>query len=145
MSPPTIIHLGFQHSTIDREVGARYKRCLVRAEPDHSIRYLAWVWLCWDELAASLGLMEFLDFTVTSGEVGAEKPSPPIFLKALDKAGASPEESIHVGDQLTSDIEGAEGVGINPVLLDRDGNHRGYTQHPRIEGLSELPDVLNTY
>ena len=98
-----------------------------------------------DELAASLGLMEFLDFTVTSGEVGAEKPSPPIFLKALDKAGASPEESIHVGDQLTSDIEGAEGVGINPVLLDRDGNHRGYTQHPRIEGLSELPDVLNTY
>lgn len=98
-----------------------------------------------DELATSLGLMEYLDFTVTSGEVGAEKPSPPIFLKALDKAGASPGETIHVGDQLTSDIDGAEGVGINPVLLDRDGNHRDYTEHPRIESLSEFPDVLKAY
>jgi putative hydrolase of the HAD superfamily len=88
-----------------------------------------------DELADSLGLLSHLDFTVTSMEVGAEKPKPPIFLKALEKAKAAPEEAVHVGDQLTSDIDG-------PVLLDRDGNHPGYDDYPRIETLNELAHVL---
>ncbi|MEE9217186.1 MAG: HAD family hydrolase [Anaerolineales bacterium] len=95
-----------------------------------------------DELAGSLGLMSHLDFTLTSSEVGSEKPNPPIFLAALEKAGASPDEAVHVGDQLTSDIAGARSVGISPVLLDRDGNHVGYSEAPRIEGLAELPGVL---
>jgi putative hydrolase of the HAD superfamily len=97
------------------------------------------------ELAESLGLTPYLDFTVTSMEVGAEKPNPPIFLKALEKANAAPEEAMHVGDQLTSDIEGARNVGINPVLLDRDGNHEGYDDCPRIETLMELPMLLASY
>ncbi len=95
-----------------------------------------------DELADSLGLLNHLDFTVTSMEVGAEKPKPPIFHKALEKANAAPEEAVHVGDQLTSDIDGAVGVGIRPVLLDRDGNHIGYNDYPRIETLNELSQVL---
>ena len=96
-----------------------------------------------DELADTLGLLPHLDFTVTSMEVGSAKPSPPIFLKALDKANSEPAETVHVGDQLTSDIDGAVGVGIVPVLLDRDGNHPDYEEHPRIETLSELPQVLD--
>lgn len=99
-----------------------------------------------DELADNLGLAPYLDFTVTSGEVGAEKPHPPIFLAALSKAGmVEPNEAIHVGDQVTSDIQGAKSVGINPVLLDRDGNHRGFADCPRIETLMELPTLLRSY
>ena len=94
------------------------------------------------ELAGSLGLLPYLDFTVTSREVGAEKPSPLIFERALERATAQPENAVHVGDQLTSDIAGAANLGINAVLLDRDGNHKGYTAHPRIEGLEELSAVL---
>ena len=97
------------------------------------------------ELAESLGLTDCLDFTVTSAEVGAEKPHAPIFLTALAKAGAEPDEAVHVGDQLTSDIEGARGVGINPVLLDRDGNHEKGSDCPRIETLMELPPLLASF
>ena len=97
------------------------------------------------ELAENLGLTPYLDFTVTSVEVGAEKPHPPIFLAALAKAGAEPNETVHVGDQLTSDIEGARGVGINPVLLDRDGNHKKNPDCPRIESLMELPALLSSF
>lgn len=95
-----------------------------------------------NELADSLGLLAHLDFTVTSMEVGAQKPQPPIFHKALEKANAAASEAVHVGDQLTSDVDGAVGVGIRPVLLDRDGNHPGYEEHPRIVSLTELPQVL---
>ena len=98
-----------------------------------------------DELSESLGLTPYLDFTVTSVEVGAEKPHPPIFLAALAKARVEPHEAVHVGDQLTSDIEGARGVGIGPVLLDRDGNHRDFEDCPRIETLMELPWLLASY
>ena len=97
------------------------------------------------ELAESLGLTPYLDFTVTSIEVGAEKPHPPIFLAALAKAGAEPRDVVHVGDQITSDVEGARGVGISPILLDRDGNHPDVEDCPRIEGLMELPGLLESY
>ncbi len=98
-----------------------------------------------DELMEELGLAEFLDFAVTSLEVGDEKPHPPIFLAALEKAGAEPGNAVHVGDQLTSDIEGARAVGIWPVLLDRDGNHKSIEGCPRIEGLSELLEVVASH
>ena len=98
-----------------------------------------------DQLADELGLARYLDFAVTSSDVGVEKPHPPIFLAALDKAGAKPRQVVHVGDQLTSDVEGARGVGINPVLLDRDGNHRDIEGCPRIESLRELPELVASY
>ena len=98
-----------------------------------------------NELAENLGLTPYLDFAVTSLEVGAEKPHPPIFLAALDRAGVEPREAMHVGDQPTSDIEGARNVGINPVLLDRDGNHTGIQTCPRIETLMELLELLPSY
>ncbi len=94
-------------------------------------------------LTDSLGLTPLLDFAVFSSDVGAEKPHPPIFLAALKKAGVSPQEAMHVGDQLTSDIEGARGVGINPVLIDRDRNHVGTQACPRIETLAELSGLLD--
>ena len=71
------------------------------------------------ELTESLGLKGHVDFAVTSQEVGAEKPGAPIFLAALERAGVGAEQAAHVGDQVTSDVEGALGVGIRPVLMDR--------------------------
>ncbi len=98
-----------------------------------------------DEIMENMGLTQYLDFAVTSRDVGSTKPHPPIFQAALSRSGAAPGEAIHVGDQITSDIEGAKGVGINPVLLDRDGNHVGVTMCPRIETMMELPGLLSEY
>ena len=98
-----------------------------------------------DKLAESMGLVAHVDFTITSQEVGAEKPDPLIFQRALERAGSKPESAVHVGDQLTSDVAGAVNVGINAVLLDRDGNHRGYNAQPRITELAELPGLLERF
>ena len=97
------------------------------------------------DLMESMGLTPYLDFAVTSMEVGAEKPHAPIFYAALRKARVDPDQAVHVGDQLTSDVEGATAVGINPVLLDRDGNHLDYDGCPRIESLMELPALLPSF
>lgn len=95
-----------------------------------------------DALSRELGLEIYLDFTVTSGQVGAGKPHPPIFLAALERAGVEPHEALHVGDSYSSDVLGARGVGIQPLLLDRDGLHTDVTDCPRIASLMEVPEYL---
>ena len=97
------------------------------------------------QLAERLGVSMYLDFAVTSGEVGAEKPHPPIFLAALERAGVEPHEALHVGDQLSSDVQGAKSVGINPVLMDRDGLQWDFQDCPRLESMMEVLGLLAEY
>ncbi len=94
------------------------------------------------EITARLGLDRYLRFAVTSQEIGASKPHPPIFLAALQRAGVQPHEALHVGDQYRSDIVGALGVGIGAVLLDRASMHADFQECPRITSLSELPALV---
>jgi len=89
-----------------------------------------------------LGLEPYLDFVVTSGEVGVDKPQPPIFLAALDRAKVDASEAVHVGDQYKLDVVGARGVGINPILIDRYDLSPEVTDCPRIHSLSEVGEYL---
>ncbi|MDP6064355.1 MAG: HAD family hydrolase [SAR202 cluster bacterium] len=95
------------------------------------------------DIVDDLGLSDQIYLAVTSGEAGAAKPSAAIFLAALARAGTEPDEAIHVGDQPSSDIEGALGVGMGAILLDRDCNHPGYTACPRIESLVDLAALVD--
>lgn len=92
-------------------------------------------------IVARLGLGDYLDFALSSGAVGADKPLPPIFRAALDRAGVEPTAAVHVGDQYWSDVVGARGVGIEPVLLDRADVQRE-TDCRRIRSLAELPGLI---
>jgi putative hydrolase of the HAD superfamily len=67
------------------------------------------------------GLGKLLDGTITSAEVGARKPDPAIFERALELAGCGPEEALHVGDTAEEDVVGAQAAGIRSLLIDRDG------------------------
>jgi putative hydrolase of the HAD superfamily len=89
-----------------------------------------------------LGLEPYLDFVVTSGEVGSDKPEPPIFMAALGRAGVNASEAVHVGDQYKIDVVGARGVGISPILIDRYDIHPEVTDCPRINRLTELARYL---
>ncbi len=92
-----------------------------------------------------LGLQDYIHYPVTSQDAGFNKPHPKIFHAALNLANVHPSETVHVGDQPISDVEGALKVEIRPVLLDRDNNHKDYNICPRIRTLSELPKLLKSY
>ncbi len=53
---------------------------------------------------------------ITTYELNAYKPDPAPFLKALELAGCSPEESVYIGDSIETDIMGAKGVGMKTIL-----------------------------
>lgn len=96
-----------------------------------------------DSMCRELGIASYLDFTVTSGEVGEDKPKPPIFLKALERAKVKASEAILIGDQYQNDIMGARGVGISAILLDRDNIYTNITDCPRIRSLSEVTEYIS--
>ena len=89
-----------------------------------------------------LGLGQRLDHIAISGELWIDKPDPRIFHAALTELGAAPEDAVHVGDELRSDIAGAQAAGVRPILIDRRGRHADYAASPRIASLAELPGVL---
>jgi putative hydrolase of the HAD superfamily len=55
---------------------------------------------------------------IDSVPAGAAKPDPRIFAAALAQAKARPQEAVHVGDMLSSDIAGAQAAGITAIHLD---------------------------
>ena len=89
-----------------------------------------------------VGLESYLDFVVTAKEVGADKPEPPIFLAALERAGVNASEALYIGDQYQTDILGARGVGITPVLIDRFDLAPEVSDCPRIHNLTEVAQYL---
>lgn len=64
-----------------------------------------------------LGVLAFLDAVAVSEAVGVEKPDPAIFRYALDGLGVEPTGTWYVGDDITTDYEGATGLGMTPVLV----------------------------
>jgi FMN phosphatase YigB (HAD superfamily) len=64
------------------------------------------------------GLHALLDEIVDSHLVGFEKPDPRIFAHALERSGAQPETTLHVGDLYAADVVGARAAGVHALLLD---------------------------
>lgn len=69
-------------------------------------------------LLKNTGLDKMLNFAIDSKLVGYEKPDPKIFKLALEFSGETADACVHVGDIVSADVEGARGVGIQPVLID---------------------------
>ena len=95
-----------------------------------------------NSICRQLGLEPYLDFMVTSKEVGFDKPEPLIFLTALQRAKVSASEAVHIGDQYKLDVVGARRVGITPILIDRYNLYPEVSDCPRIHHLTELTKYL---
>ncbi len=96
------------------------------------------------ELLDEFYLSKHMQFAVTSLELGVEKPNPLMFKKALEVACVSELEAVHVGDQIGSDVDGAENSGVRPILIDRDGNHPGFSRCLRISNMGQLFGALKS-
>lgn len=94
----------------------------------------------WDcslpEWLGPTGIMELVDGVVTSAEVGAAKPDPRVFERALAIAGAAPGEAVHVGDKVDNDVEGARAAGVRAILVQRRGE-----PPPGVEAVRSLREL----
>jgi putative hydrolase of the HAD superfamily len=70
------------------------------------------------DLVAAIGLGDHFDAVFSSARTGYEKPHPEMFRLALAHFG-EPERAYMVGDDLVTDVQGAEAVGIVGLHLVR--------------------------
>jgi len=79
---------------------------------------------------------------VTSEDARSYKPRPEIFRLALKKTGLLPGQVLHIGDSLSSDIDGARNYGIDTFWLNR--KKRGVPANCAAKYIGgTLCDVLN--
>lgn len=71
-------------------------------------------------ICRGLGLEARVDAIVYSADIGVAKPDPVIFRHALERLGARPGTTLHVGDSLREDVEGARLAGLRALHLDRE-------------------------
>lgn len=97
----------------------------------------------WDErlrpLLAKLKLDAYFKTVIVSIEVGARKPACPPFHLACAALGTLPAETLHVGDSLETDVEGARSAGLQARLLTREGP--GRAAPGAIRSLRELDKI----
>ncbi|CAM4207597.1 HAD family hydrolase [Paenibacillus tarimensis] len=97
-----------------------------------------------EKLAGVPELVPYFDHVIISGEFGEGKPAASIFRHALTMLGIEPEDAVMVGDKLTTDIKGANTVGMDSVWVNRHGMQRSDEIIPKyeIKHLHELLDIL---
>jgi putative hydrolase of the HAD superfamily len=69
-----------------------------------------------------LGVSQFFSHVFLSSELGADKPDPLIYRRALKLSGLAPDETLHVGDDPVRDWQGAAAAGLSVFHLDRPRN-----------------------
>ncbi|MGH2497963.1 MAG: HAD family hydrolase [Ktedonobacteraceae bacterium] len=91
-----------------------------------------------------LGLNKYFDSLVVSALARHAKPSPSLYDLALQRANSIPDYTLHVGDSYILDVLGARGVGITPILLDRDRKlQASKIDCIVIHSLTEIIDLLS--
>ena len=92
-----------------------------------------------NDVIKKLNIQGYFNLVFFSCNEGTLKPSPFVYQKILSKLNLKPEEVIAVGDQIETDIQGAETYGIKAVLLDRE-NKQDYKH--KIYDLDEIEFFL---
>ena len=88
------------------------------------------------------GLEPYFETRTVSEEVGVKKPNPEIFRYALRKAGALPEESLMIGDEMAVDIDGARAAGLDTLLFNPTGATVDGERTYEVKELREIMGIL---
>ncbi|QYR22525.1 HAD family hydrolase [Paenibacillus sp. sptzw28] len=92
------------------------------------------------------GLSGYFPHIVISGYLGEGKPGESIFNHCMRLLDAGPSECVMIGDNLYTDILGANRSGISSIWLNRTGRQRerdiGIIPTYEAAGLLEIPQIL---
>jgi len=73
-------------------------------------------------IVEQLGISKFFSHVFISSEIGADKPDPEIFRRALNVINLQPNDALHVGDDAERDWKAASNAGLSIFELDRKKN-----------------------
>lgn len=92
------------------------------------------------------GVLGFFDHLTFSNEVACAKPSPEIFCPTLAALGTLAENSLHIGDNLLTDVSGAAAVGMKTGwIAGYDARELIVPPDYTLTNITELPSVVERW
>ncbi|WP_028549572.1 HAD family hydrolase [Paenibacillus sp. UNC451MF] len=91
-----------------------------------------------------MGLTDYFEMVITSGELGYSKPDAAIFHYARERAGTDLHEMIYVGDDVRTDIVPCEALGIKGIWLNRRNESPAAPVKYKITTLNDLFEYLSS-
>lgn len=92
-----------------------------------------------------VGLLDYFDPIIVSGDFGYRKPDKRLFRMALDRMGVAAEQALYVGNDMYRDIYGAREAGMKTVMFTSDQGtkeHLGCTPDHKITDHRQLLKLL---
>lgn len=92
-----------------------------------------------------LGIEDWFQVVVVSGEIGIIKPDPAVFESVLEAFEVDPGSVWHIGDWPLTDVAGANAAGLTSVWLNRRGRSRQDKEpvpHIEIRSLTDLGPLM---
>jgi HAD superfamily hydrolase (TIGR01549 family) len=94
-------------------------------------------------------LLQLVDESIFSCELGLRKPHPRIYQTVLERLNVSPEATVFIGDRLREDVMGPKTLGMRTVLTHQfrqeDPAQASVPPDAVIARLAELPAVLERW
>jgi len=101
-------------------------------------------------LLDNVGIGGYVDYVLSSSDVGLVKPQRAVFARLLEHLGYEGDEVVHVGDSCVDDVLGALSSGLRAVyyvgllkLRNAEVDRLCTRLSPTLESLRDLPKVLN--
>jgi putative hydrolase of the HAD superfamily len=97
------------------------------------------------KLLCEAGIGEYFDQILVSSELGFGKPDPRIFHLMLNMLDVKPEESVMIGNTISTDIFGGNRIGMQTILVQpEDEYNRSEWERPNhvIKSLNEISFIL---
>jgi HAD superfamily hydrolase (TIGR01458 family) len=108
-------------------------------------------WQTEDGLKADIGFfVAGLEYVTSQTAQIMGKPTPAFFQRVLNSAGVEVADSVLVGDDIDSDVGGAQAVGIKGVLVKTGKFRQSYLEKSQVKpdgilnSLADFPEWLNT-
>ena len=93
-----------------------------------------------------LGIKEDFEIIVCGDTLTKKKPDPLPLLHSAEQLGASPEESLMLGDSM-SDVKAARAAGFNIICMSYGYNHgediRDYNPDAVVDSMAEIKSLVN--
>jgi putative hydrolase of the HAD superfamily len=90
-----------------------------------------------------VGLLDYFDPIVVSGDHGYRKPDRRLFQLALDGMKVAAQNALYVGNDMHRDIFGAREAGLQTVMFDSDQGTKVHLDCEPDHTITDFRDLLN--
>ena len=93
------------------------------------------------------GLKKYMQGAISAADVSASKPNPQMFQRVSEITDVPPQNSIHIGDNLVDDIEGAANANFLSIWVNLKAETLKTSDAAPsriVEHLSEIPSAINS-